>query len=63
MGGRKLVTYTLQSESGSSLKGAGWKIVGETKPVADGWRKNDHLTRPWQPIYGQKKFRWEAIDS
>ena len=32
MGGLRMITYTLQSESGSSLKGSGWKIVGETKP-------------------------------
>ena len=62
MGGRRLITYTLKSESGSSLKGAGWKVVGETKPCAEGWRKNDHLnqTREWQPIMGQQKLRWEA---
>jgi len=31
MGGRRLITYTLQTESGASLRGAGWKIVGEVK--------------------------------
>lgn len=62
MGGRKLITYTLKSESGASLRGAGWKIVGETKPVKDGWRKDDHLNnrREWQPVMGQQKLRWEA---
>ena len=28
MGGKRLITYTLQEESGSSLKAAGYKIVG-----------------------------------
>ncbi len=64
MGGRRLVTYTLQSESGASLRGAGWRIVGETKGIkeGDGWRKNDHLNakRSWTPVMGQAKFRWEA---
>ncbi len=62
MGGRKMITYTLKTESGASLRGAGWKVVGETKPVADGWRKNDHLNhrREWQPVMGQQKFRWET---
>lgn len=62
MGGRKLITYTLTTESGASLRGAGWNVVGETKPVAAGWRKNDHLSsnRTWQPVMGQSKFRWEA---
>jgi hypothetical protein len=57
MGGKRMVTYTLQEESGSSLRGAGWKIVGETKP--GGWDRQDRK-RDWQPIYGQLKFRWEA---
>lgn len=57
MGGRKLVTYTLQTESGASLRGAGWKIVGEVKGGA--WHR-ENRAREWQPIYGQKKFRWEA---
>ena len=61
MGGRRLVTYTLQSESGSSLKGAGWKIVAECKPHKDGWNSSSR-ERDWQPIYGQLKFRWEAQD-
>jgi hypothetical protein len=62
MGGRRLITYTLQSEAGASLRGAGWKIVGETKAMkkGDNWRKNDGMAREWQPIYGQQKFRWEV---
>lgn len=60
LGGRRLITYTLQEESGASLKGAGWRIVGEVRPTEQGWRKNDHLndTRTWQPVMGQRKFRW-----
>src|SRR5260370_42418406 len=37
MGGDRLVTYTLISESGASLRGAGWKVIGETK--AGGWHR------------------------
>jgi hypothetical protein len=58
-----MVTYTLQTESGSSLRGAGWKIVGEVKPH-DRWAeksRRDGMSREWQPIYGQMKFRWEAV--
>jgi len=59
MGGNKLITYTLKKESGASLKGVGWKIMGET----GGWKDNKGWTtrpqREWQPIYGQLKFRWE----
>lgn len=62
MGGKRLVTYTLQEESGTSLRAAGWRIVGEVRPTEDGWRKNDHLTREWQPVMGQLKFRWEISE-
>lgn len=62
MGGRKLVTCTLQTESGASLRGAGWRVVGEVKGGA--WtRPNLDRLRRWQPIYGQKKFRWEMSAS
>ena len=57
MGGTRMVTYTLQTESGSSLKGAGWKIVGKTE--GGGWDREGR-EREWQPIYGQLKFRWEV---
>ena len=57
MGGRRMVTYTLQSESGASLRGAGWKVVGRTEPGS--WSRTGR-ERHWQAIYGQGKFRWEA---
>ena len=57
MGGTRMVTYTLETESGSSLKGAGWKIVGKTE--GGGWNREGR-ERDWQPIYGQLKFRWEV---
>lgn len=57
MGGKRLVTYTLQEESGASLRGAGWKIMGKNK--GGGWDRKERK-RDWQPIYGQLKFRWEA---
>ena len=51
-----------KNATGTSLRAAGWKILGETKAMkqGDGWRKKDHLHREWQPIYGQAKFRWEV---
>ena len=63
MGGRRMVTYTLATESGASLRGAGWKLIGETAPAGkDGWSR-DGRERRWQPIYGQQKFRWEKVAS
>lgn len=63
MGGRRMITYTLTTESGASLRGCRWKIVGETKPVKEGWRKDDHLngTRTHSPVMLEVKYRWEVI--
>jgi hypothetical protein len=58
-GYRRLVTYTLQSESMASLKGAGWTLVAEVDPHAgSGW-----LSRPGrreQPPSRLPKYRWET---
>ncbi len=60
LGWRKLVTYTLQSESGASMRGAGWTLIGEaTKAPAAGWSRSGR-EREWQSIYGQQKLRWEV---
>lgn len=59
LGWKRCVTYTLQSESGASMRGAGWKIVAELQgSTGKAWQ-----TRPgrdWQEVTGQSKFRWEA---
>ena len=62
MGGSRMVTYTLATESGASLNGAGWRIAGESKGHKNGWARTDspHIKREWQPIFGQMKFRWEV---
>lgn len=59
MGGDRLITYTLQSESGASLRGAGWKIVGQTPGFSEGKGWTTRPGREWQPVIGQSKFRWE----
>jgi hypothetical protein len=67
MGGRRLITYTLATESGASLRGAGWKVLHESKGH-NGWARKsgrDGLERQWQPIYGQTKLCWsfpEAVE-
>ena len=58
MGGRRMITYTLATESGASLRGAGWKLIGEVRPSKRPWEGPDR-ERQWQPVYGQLKFRWE----
>lgn len=59
LGWSRLVTYTLQSESGASLRGAGWTVVG-TIPARDPRDWQSRAGRDWQPVVGQAKFRWVA---
>lgn len=60
LGWRRLVTYTLQTESGASLRGAGWRVVAQL-PARDagGWKSRPG--REWQSVVGQAKLRWEAV--
>lgn len=58
LGWKKLITYTLQSESGASLRGAGWRVVAELKP-SDPSRWQNRPGREWQAVVGQAKLRWE----
>jgi len=59
LGWTRLITYTLQEESGASLRGAGWKCIAQLKAnKPEAW-----MTRPgreWQPVVGQAKLRWIA---
>lgn len=57
LGYRRLVTYTLPAEGGMSLRGAGWRCLGE----AGGGSWNRKL-RPRVDLHPtERKFRWEAI--
>jgi hypothetical protein len=56
LGGLRLVTYTLATEGGASLRGSGWRLVAQVRP--DSWAR-EKRERRWQPIYGQQKLRWE----
>ena len=59
MGGIRLITYTLASESGASLRGSGWRVVHESQVKKNGWSVPSR-PREWQPVFGQQKFRWEV---
>lgn len=60
MGGRRMITYTLESENGTSLRAAGWVKVGATKPTAGGWRKgDDNCVRTETAVLALVKHRWE----
>jgi hypothetical protein len=51
--GTPLTTYTLASESGSSLRGAGWVVVGHTKG-----RQWSVPSRPRRANATEDKVRW-----
>lgn len=57
LGYRRLITYTRSDESGSSLKGAGWRVIAQRKPNK-GW---DCPSRPRVNTteYGIQRTLWE----
>jgi len=56
MGYRKLVTYILDSEPGTSLRAAGWKCVGEAG--GGKWGRESRPRVDKHPTQG--KIKWEA---
>lgn len=60
MGYRRLITYTLKSEPGTSLIASGWKIIGETQPKPKGWDTPSRpRNMPERYPTGQKN-KWQA---
>lgn len=60
MGFERMITYTLSKESGASLRGAGFKMVGESgsHKVKNPWGSSKRK-RAWKPIYNEPKTIWE----
>lgn len=56
LGYRRLVTYTLPTESGASLRAAGWTCIGE----AGGGNWNTKARPRVDSEHQQLKLRWEA---
>lgn len=56
LGYKRLITYTLPEEGGASLRGAGWKLLGEAGGGT--WNRKDRPRVDKHPI--QKKLKWEA---
>lgn len=56
LGWRRMVTYTLATEPGTSLVAAGWRVVGQTDP--ESWSRKDRPRVDHAPL--QAKLRWEA---
>lgn len=57
LGYRRLITYTLPSESGSSLAGAGWKVIN-AKAGGGTWSCKSRPRIDKHPL--QEKILWEA---
>jgi hypothetical protein len=57
MGYTRLVTYTLASESGVSLRAAGWRVVAQTS--GGSWHREARPRVDLHPI-GQKTL-WQAV--
>ena len=58
MGYTSLITYTLESEGGASLRGAGWKCLGHTSTANRGWNTPSRPRVDTHPL--QQKLKWEA---
>ena len=56
LGYRRMVTYTLDTEPGTSLRAAGWKIIGEVK--GRHWHTPSRPRINREPL--QDKLRWET---
>lgn len=59
MGYRRVLTYTLASEDGASLRGAGFTLKGKTG--GGSWSRPSRTRTDKHPT--QEKFRWEAANA
>lgn len=58
LGYRRLVTYTQAGESGASLRGAGWQVIGDRRP-RKGWHTPSR-PREGNGTDGVARIAWEA---
>jgi hypothetical protein len=58
LGYRRLVTYTLPEEGGASLRGAGWRCIGQTG--GGSWSCPSRPRIDKHPL--QCKLRWERVE-
>ena len=55
LGYRRAITYTLDTEPGTSLKAAGWRVVGSTK-AGDSWNRTSRPRIDKHPLQSKIKF-------
>lgn len=58
MGYRRLITYTLKSESGASLRAVGWRCINATVREGQSWSVKSRPRVDKHPL--QAKLRWEV---
>ena len=58
LGYRRLITYTLASETGTSLRAAGWRTLYETENRPNGWSRPSRPRTVKAPTV--RKTLWEA---
>lgn len=56
LGWKRLITYTLPSEGGASLRAAGWKLIGEAG--GGSWSRKQRPRVDTHPM--QLKLKWQA---
>lgn len=56
MGYERIITYTLEEESGASLRAVGAQVVGQVQPKE--WSVPSR-PRGSQAVYGKAKCKWE----
>lgn len=59
MGYNRLITYTLKREPGTSLRAAGWKVIGETQARKNGWNTPTRPRVMPERYPTEKKSLWE----
>lgn len=57
LGYKRLITYTLKEEGGASLRGCGWKLIGERGGGT--WNRKERPKVDTHPL--QTKLLWEAV--
>jgi hypothetical protein len=55
----RVITYTQASESGSSLRGAGWKVIA-SRPVTPGWSRPSRPRDNGRYVPSQRQL-WEVL--
>lgn len=60
MGYQRLITYTLETEPGASLRGAGFQEVARSPAWKPGTGWTTRKKREWQQCHAVGKIRWEV---